>query len=170
MRDVRLRLQPQRQLLHFLESHGLEVFLFYPFTSSEVIIPQVYDAGEEVAVQDGVQALRIRQRVDIGTGGGGHMRRKRATAEDRDLEEQEGDRKGTKNVHIYLGTVLNFNRMARSHAATAAATAAAAAAAAARVQVFCWREGPLHSTHTRCKSYRKTLQKLQQKLHRGGLL
>ena len=112
VRDVRLLLQPQRQLLHFLESHGLEIFLFYPFTSSKVIIPQVYDAGEEVAVQDGVQALRIRQRVDIGTGGGGHIRRKRATAEDRDLEEQEGDRKGTKNVDIYLGTVLNFNRMA----------------------------------------------------------
>jgi hypothetical protein len=103
VRDVRLRLQPQRQLLHFLESHGLEVFLFYPFTSSEVIIPQVYDAGEEVAVQDGVQALRIRQRVDIGTGGGpgGHMRRKQAAAEDRDLEEQEGDRKGTKNVYLF---------------------------------------------------------------------
>ena len=50
VRDVRLRLQPQRQLLHFLEIHGIEVFLFYPSNSSEVPLPQVYDAGEEVAV------------------------------------------------------------------------------------------------------------------------
>ncbi len=69
---MRLRLQPQRQLQHFLGSHGLEVFLFYSFVGIVVPYPQVNDGGEEAAVQDGVQALRIRQRVAIGTGGGGH--------------------------------------------------------------------------------------------------
>ncbi len=98
MLDVRLRLQPQRQLLHFLRSHGREVFLFYVFSSSEVVHPQVCDAGEEAAVKDGVQALRVRQRVDIGTGGGGHMRRKQAAAEDRNSEEREPDIPSTKNV------------------------------------------------------------------------
>ena len=70
--DVRLRLQPQRQLLHFLRSHALEVFLFYIFASSNIVLSQVYDVWEEGAVQDGLQALRERQRIDIETGGGRH--------------------------------------------------------------------------------------------------
>ena len=94
-------MQPQRQLLHFLRSHDLKVFLFYVFASSEVPLPQVYDAGEEVAVKDGVQALRVRQRVDIGTGGGGHMRRKQAAAEDRNSDELERDISSTKNVYLF---------------------------------------------------------------------
>jgi UDP-N-acetylglucosamine:LPS N-acetylglucosamine transferase len=52
-------------------------------------------------VKDGVQALRVRQRVDIGTGGGGHMRRKQAAAEDRNSEEQERDVSGTKHVYLF---------------------------------------------------------------------
>ena len=122
VRDVRLRLQPQRQLLHFLRSHGNKVFMFYAFNSSEVVqpqvsdgvTPQVYDAGEEVAVQDGVQALRVRQRVDIGTGGGGHMRRKQAAAEDRDSEEQERDITGTKHVYLFANGSELQPYMARS--------------------------------------------------------
>ncbi len=73
MRDVRLRLQPIRQLLHFHSSHWLEeAFCCYIFASNEVGGPQVYNVREMVAVQDGLQALLIGQRVDIDTGGGGH--------------------------------------------------------------------------------------------------
>ncbi len=74
MRDVRLRLQPKRQPLHFLSSHVLEVFLFHIFTRgvTAVPLPQVYDVWEERAVKDGLQALRKRQRIDIEMGGGRH--------------------------------------------------------------------------------------------------
>ena len=74
VRDVGLRLQPKRQPLHFLSSHGLEVCLFHIFTRGvTVVVPsQVYDVWEERAVKDGLQALRKRQRIDIEMGGGRH--------------------------------------------------------------------------------------------------
>ena len=74
VRDVRLRLQPKRQPLHFLSSHGLKAFLLHPFTSGVTVVvpPQVYDMREERAVKDGLQALRKRQRIDIEMGGGRH--------------------------------------------------------------------------------------------------
>ncbi len=74
VRDVRLRLQPKRQQLHFLSSHGLEIFLMLILTrgATVVVTPQVYDVREERAVKDGLQALRKRQRIDIEMGGGRH--------------------------------------------------------------------------------------------------
>jgi hypothetical protein len=42
-------------------------------TSKMVETSQVYDVWEEGAVQDGLQALRERQRIDIETGGGRHV-------------------------------------------------------------------------------------------------
>ncbi len=74
VRDVRLRLQPKRQPLHFLSSHGLEIVLFHIFTSGVTVVvpPQVYDVWEERAVKDGLHALRKRQRIDIEMGGGRH--------------------------------------------------------------------------------------------------
>ena len=74
VRDVRLRLQPKRQPLHFLSSHGLEVYLCHEFTRGVAVVPlpQVYDMREERAVKDGLHALRKRQRIDIEMGGGRH--------------------------------------------------------------------------------------------------
>ena len=73
MCDVWLRLQQMRQQLHFSRSHGLEIVLPINIASiSTVVPPQVYDVREDVAVQDGLQALRIRQRIDVETGGGRH--------------------------------------------------------------------------------------------------
>jgi hypothetical protein len=74
VRDVRLLMQPTRQPLQLPCSHSLESCSFCVNARGVVVgvLSQVDGLREEVAVQRVLQALRIRQRVDIDSFGVRH--------------------------------------------------------------------------------------------------